>query len=84
MPEEKKRMPDGNAVRPAEKRERLHEPHDGLLLEMRMESGGAGAAQGAAARQGRGRTLSQGRPSRSIGNQPGTIFYRTYAAAAPP
>jgi hypothetical protein len=35
----KKRMPDGNAVRPAEKRERLHEPHDGLLLEMRLESG---------------------------------------------
>lgn len=24
-------MPDGNAVRPAEKRECLHEPHDGLL-----------------------------------------------------
>ena len=48
----KKRMPDGNAVRPAEKRERLHEPHDGLLPEMRLESGGAGAAQSAAAGQG--------------------------------
>ena len=39
MPEEKKRMPDGNAVRPAEKRERLQKPHDGLLPEMRLESG---------------------------------------------
>ena len=39
MPEEKKRMSDGNAVRPAEKRERLHEPHDGLLPEMRLEPG---------------------------------------------
>lgn len=39
MPEEKKRGQSGNAVRPAEKRERLHEPHDGLLPEMRLESG---------------------------------------------
>ena len=48
MPEEKNEcrtgMPcglpkSGNAVRPAEKRERLHEPHDGLLPEMWLESG---------------------------------------------
>nr|DAT99765.1 MAG TPA: hypothetical protein [Caudoviricetes sp.] len=71
MPEEKKRMSNGNAVRPAEKRERLHEPHDGLLPEMRLESGGAGAAQGAAAQKERGRPAAQGYQHQGIGNQPG-------------
>nr|DAE98216.1 MAG TPA: hypothetical protein [Caudoviricetes sp.] len=32
----------------------------------------------------RGRPAAQGYQHQGIGNQPGTIFYRTYAAGAPP
>lgn len=76
MPEEKREQP-ARRVRPAERRKRLpvRKTRTGFLRTVRLESGGAGAAQGAAVQKERGRPAAQGYQHQGIGNQPGNLIF---------